>query len=492
MGHKPFKRQQESIDKMYKFVGSKTSKKGLFVYPVAYGKSIVIAHVAALFPEKYFINICPNKELTEQNYKTFCSYGYEASVCSASLGKNEISQITFATIGTIKKHIGFYKDKEVVILNDEAQNSALRGSQLDTFIKSIKKCKVIGTTGTPVRLDAGMMGTELKMMNRMRKCFYSSIEDVVQIEEVIANKRWSKLIYEVENIDESYLQLNTTGTEYTLSSLKAFSDANDLIDKAKVATERLLAEGRKSVLIYMPFIEDAEALANIIPGAEVLHSKISKKKRKQVVDDFKAGKIKVLVNCLILVEGFNYPELASIVQCRPTNSINQWYQSLGRGTRVHPDKKDCKIIDLSGNFNKFGKIEELVFEEIPYFGWAMLNGKGEILTGYPLANKYKPTRESVIENGKRKEREKLENAEKLKEDENPIINFGMFKGARVFDVARGKESKRFFSWATWAYTKYEKEGFSSFNYGTGPLVLKAIRKYLKKDAEQFNMSNLYK
>jgi DNA repair protein RadD len=489
MSHTPFPRQYEAISKMEKFVLSKTSKKGLFVYPVAFGKSIVIAHVAALFPDKYFINICPNSVLTKQNYKTYCSYGYEASICSASLGKNEISQVTFATIGTIKKHIEFYKDKEVVILNDEAQNSSLKGSQLDTFIKLIKKCKVVGTTGTPVRLDGGMMGTELKMMNRMRKCFYSSIEDVVQISEVIENKRWSELVYEVENIDESYLQLNTSGTEYTLKSLKAFSDANNLIDKAKEATERLLEEGRKSILIYMPFIEDAEALTKKIPGAEVLHSKISNKKRKQVVDDFKDGKIKVLVNCLILVEGFNYPELSAIIQCRPTNSINQWYQSLGRGTRVHPNKKDCKIIDLSGNFNKFGKIEELVFEEIPYFGWAMLNGKGELLTGYPLASKYKPTRESVIENGKRKEKQQKEIAEKTKEDENPVINFGMWKNRKVWDIARNsKDSKRFKSWCDW----FIKEQSKPSQYPKNFILINAINKYLKKDAEEFNMSNLIK
>lgn len=467
----PFPRQQESIDKMISFLNSKTTKKGLFVYPVAFGKSIVIAHVAMKFPEKYFINICPNKELTEQNHKRYCSYGYEASICSASLGKNEIGQVTFATIGTLKKHVDFFKDKEVVILNDEAQNSALRGSQLDLFIRGIKKVKVIGTTATPVRLDSSLAGTSLKMMNRMRKCFYSSIEDVVQVSEVIENKRWSKLIYEVEDMDESSLELNTTGTEYTLRSLKEFSKDNNIIDKAKSSVERLLSEGRKSVLVYMPFIEDAELLTSKIQGAEVLHSKVKSSHRTRVIKDFKSGKIKVLINCLILVEGFDYPELSSIIMCRPTNSINQYYQAIGRGTRVHKNKKDCKIVDISGNFNKFGRIEGLTFEEIPYYGWGMFNEKNELLTDYPLKSKKRPTKESLIKRGKGEAKDK-------EARKNPEFTFGMFKGRKLWDIAKSKDAKRLHSYSSWLMDSHAKGSWKF--YGNEGLYLKqGLEEYLK-------------
>ena len=38
------------------------------------------------------------------------------------------------------------------------------------------------------------------------------------------------------------------------------------------------------------------------------------------------------------------------------------YQAIGRGTRIHPNKKDCLIADFVGNISKFGKIENLVIE----------------------------------------------------------------------------------------------------------------------------------
>ncbi|AGO47614.1 helicase [Cellulophaga phage phi17:2_18] len=479
MGLTPFPRQAIAISKQVAFLESGTTKKGIFVYPVAFGKSVVIANVAQKFPNKYFINICPNKELTDQNYKKFISYGYEAAVCCASLNRNEIGQVTFATIGTLKKHLNFFKDKEVVILVDECQNHSLKGSSLHTFIQSIKKVFVLGTTATPLRLRSGMGGSELRMMNSYRDCFYSSIEDVVQISEVVADKRWSKLIYEVEDIDESFLKLNTTGTEYTVSSLKVFSEKNNILDKAKIAVEKLLTEGRKSILVYMPFIEDADALGASIEGSVVLHSKVSDRVRFDAIEGFKSGRIKVLINCLILVEGFDYPELSSIVMCRPTNSINQYYQALGRLTRVHKNKKDGKVIDISGNFNKFGKIEDITFENEEWCGgWAAFSGE-RLLTNYPLNSKIVPTKQSLIEDYERKLR---------KEDPlDPVFNFGQYKGKSLLSLLKDKTydfkfkmtvGDRVESYINWIVQEDAKGKFSFYGEA-GEKLKRGIYQYLK-------------
>src|SRR5699024_4923477 len=146
----------------------------------------------------------------------------------------------------LKKHLDFFKDKDVVILHDECQNGSLKDSQLDLFFKGIKKCKLVGTTATPLRLKPSMGGTELKMMNRMRDCLYTSIEDVVQIQDMVEQDYWTDLLYEVEDIDETSLQLNTTGTDYTLQSLKKFSEENNIIEKCETVSKRLSADGRNS------------------------------------------------------------------------------------------------------------------------------------------------------------------------------------------------------------------------------------------------------
>lgn len=470
MSFKPFPRQQIAVDKMVGFINSKTSKKGLFIYPTGYGKALIIAHVAMAFPDKYFINLAPKKELCQQNYETYKSYGYEASVCSASVGRDEVGQTVFATIGTIKKHLSFYKDKDVVICVDEAHNHSKPGSQLDKFVKGIKKCKLVGVTATGVRLAPSREGSELRMMNRMRDCIFSSIEDVVQISEVIKDGRWAKLLYEVEDIDEKDLDFNTAGSDYTVKSLKAFSKTNNIVGKCKSAVDRLISEGRKSVIVYVSSIEEAESLEKLLDNAIAVHSKTPDIIRERAVESFKKGDLQVLINVGIFIEGFNYPKLSSIVMARPTGSIAIWYQALGRLIRTHKDKINGKIVDLSGNFNKFGKIEELVFEEIPYYGWALLNGRGELLTNFPLKAKIRPTKESLMEAGKKKAGDKQNKT-------NPEFTFGMFNKRRLWDVARSKDAARLKNYTAWIYDTYKKGKWTGGVLS--PELLEGIREYLK-------------
>ena len=479
MSYKPFPKQESAIDKMVKFLNSKTAKKGIFVYPTSFGKSVVIANVAQKFPEKYFINIVPKKELLAQNYEKYTSYGFEASICSASFGSDEVSKVTFSTVGTLKKHLNFFKDKDVVILIDECHVGSLRGSQLDKFQKGIKRCKLVGTSATPLRLKSSMGGSELRMMNRMRDCLYSSIEDVVQIKDMVDEGKWSKLIYEVEDVDESFLQLNTTGTDFTVSSLKRFSEANGLIDKCVAATKRLREEGRNSTLVYLSSIDEAEEMARKLDFCEALHSKLNKKDRDRIVKDFREGRLKTIANIGVLIEGFDYPLLSSIIHARPTNSITIWYQSLGRGVRVHINKKDCKIVDISGNFNKFGKIEDITFENHDWCGgWAAFSGD-RLLTNYPLNSKIVPTKQSLQEAYERKQR---------KEDPlNPVFNFGQFKNKHLMDLLKdktfdykskmtvGARVKNYIHWIV----EEDKKGTFTFYGAAGELLKKAIYQYLK-------------
>jgi len=58
-----------------------------------------------------------------------------------------------------------------------------------------------------------------------------------------------------------------------------------------------------------------------------------------------------------LTTGFDFPELDAIIMARPTNSLSLYYQIIGRGLRKAEGKENCLLIDLSGNVNKFGKIE---------------------------------------------------------------------------------------------------------------------------------------
>lgn len=57
------------------------------------------------------------------------------------------------------------------------------------------------------------------------------------------------------------------------------------------------------------------------------------------------GKLLVLVSCAALSESFDVPQVSCIIQARPTKSKALYFQQLGRGLRLAPDKFDCLVLD---------------------------------------------------------------------------------------------------------------------------------------------------
>jgi DNA repair protein RadD len=432
-------RQLEAVNKIDTFITNSKKNHGLFVYPTSFGKSLVIANMASKYPNKYFINVTNSKELLKQNYEKYTSYGFEAEICSASLNSKNVGKVTFATITTLSKFVKFFEDKEVIIIDDEAQEGSKTGSQLHSFVKQLKNYKLVGVTATPFRLSQGMEGTSLKMMNRDRSCIYKSIEDVVQISEVVEQNYWSKLLYEVKDVDEESLQLNTTGTEFTDNSIQKFKEENDINNRVVEEIEQLLSQGRKSILVSVPFISDAQEIALKLDSCEAVYSGMDTKDRDRIIDSFKSLKLKVIVQCRILSVGFDHPQLDAIIMAKPTNSLTFYYQYLGRGVRIHPDKKDCVVVDLSGNFKRFGKIETISIENSELTkGWAVFN-EDMLLSNYPLNTNNRPTKKSLLSKLKWEQSKKEQSV-----SEEVRFYFGKYKDKSVSEVM--KENKSYLTW----------------------------------------------
>src|SRR5690606_5807003 len=95
------------------------------------------------------------------------------------------------------------------------------------------------------------------------------------------------------------------------------------------------------------------------------------------------GNIKTVYNVGVLTEGFDYPELDTVIIARPTASLALYMQMIGRGIRIAIGKEKCAVVDMCGNVQKFGKIEEMRFENDEIEGWVLRNNK-QILSGRRL------------------------------------------------------------------------------------------------------------
>ncbi|KAI9202072.1 P-loop containing nucleoside triphosphate hydrolase protein [Polychytrium aggregatum] len=110
------------------------------------------------------------------------------------------------------------------------------------------------------------------------------------------------------------------------------------------------ATGRKSTLVFAADIQHIEDLASEFRRHNVdvatVHGKMKSAERSGALKRFRDGQTPVLINCGIVSEGTDIPNIDCIMMARPTRSTPLLIQMLGRGMRLHPDKHDCLVFDF--------------------------------------------------------------------------------------------------------------------------------------------------
>jgi DNA repair protein RadD len=357
MSFQPRPYQQEAIDTAKRFFEEKKPYNAIQILPTGSGKSVVIANIAMELPGKTIV-FQPSKEILAQNYAKFISYGYRAGIYSASAGKKFIDRITFATIGSvIKKKYLFNEVKHIII--DECHLVNANAGMYMEFIASLPDAKVLGLTATPYRLASGVDGAMLKFITRTRPKIFNKVIYHIQNKTLFDAGHLAKLEYfSHDMIDRSRLKTNSTGTDFTEESLKAYYKQVDMTGKTIEVANRLLAK-RKNLLVFCTMISEALEVMNGIPGAVIVTGNTPACDRDKILADFKGGRIRCVVNVGVLTTGFDYPELEAVLIARSTMSLALYYQIVGRVMRPHKDKVSSWVVDLGGNYNYFGKIETM-------------------------------------------------------------------------------------------------------------------------------------
>jgi DNA repair protein RadD len=386
--------QDDSVTVGVEILSSPKPRRELLVLPTGAGKSIVIAKIVDQINEPVII-LQPSKELLEQNYNKFINVGGKASIYSASAGIKEIGHVTFATIGSIKKEITKLKKLgKVKVIIDEAHIGVKSGSQLRTFLKELGVNNTLGLTATPFVLQSSMNGAELKMLTKIKGKLFTTIAYVHQMNKMLSDNYWTPIEYRVIEQDDEFLKVNSSGSDYTEDSMRKFYEGNDLNSQIIDNVNYRLSEGSKSVLVFVPTIEEAVLLSLKIPGSEAVSSLTPKKERDRIIEGFKNGEIHVVINVGILTTGFDYPELDTIILARSTMSFALYYQMIGRGVRIHEDKTKTVVIDLSENYNRFGKVEDFTVDFIEDYGWGLFKGES-LISNYPIEAKHRPQKKNL-------------------------------------------------------------------------------------------------
>lgn len=391
------KYQEEAVKKAIDFFNSNSEEPALIVLPTGWGKSILTAFAAAHIPQyERLLVVQPSKELLEQNYNKYmllCGEEAKAGIYSASFGKKQVERITYATIGSIKnigstfKELGFTK-----MLIDEAHLYPRKEkSMLGQFLKDSGIKQVLGLTATPLKLE--QFGekhnerfdkwSEIIMLTNTSPSgkFFKSIIHIGQINEMTSLKFWSPLKYDMIPFDTRMLKINTSGTDFSDQSIRESYEYNNI--RQNIFACLAYYRKRKHCLVYVPSVEEAKLLSEDCEKAAYISGDMGKKERNIVINAFRNGEIRVLFNVGVLACGFDYPQTDLIILGFATNSVAKYYQIVGRGVRIHPDKENCIIIDMGGNVTRFGKVEDITFS-FENGKWNMYGTNNRLLSGIPI------------------------------------------------------------------------------------------------------------
>jgi len=289
------------------------------------------------------------RELVEQAAK-HCTSAYPDKRVEIEMGPMQASgtaDITIASVQSItsKDRLDkFDPSRFKLVLVDEAHHAVAPGylrvlSHFGLEQKNEKSPSLIGVSATFSRFDG------LKLGAAFDEIVYH--KDYV---EMIGEQWLSDVVFTTveSKADISRVRSGTNGDFATgeLSRAVNTADVNEITVRSWLAH----AGCRKSTLVFCVDLDHVSSLTKKFrehgQDARFITGDTPLVERTNCLNGFRNREFPVLVNCGVFTEGTDIPNIDCVVLARPTKSRNLLVQMIGRGMRLHPDKRNCHVIDM--------------------------------------------------------------------------------------------------------------------------------------------------
>ena len=310
--------------------------------PTGTGKTHLLASVVSEFVSSAGSGvwlIAHRRELVAQMEETLAKYGI----------RREDTPVRVMSVQWLSRHWNEAGDAPGLIVIDEAHH-ALAASYTEMW-KRYPAAKKLGVTATPCRLNRRGF-TELFEVLVTSWSIAEFIEKgVLSVFDYVSIRPGSE---ERRLIDG--LEKRGADGDYQVKEMDAVLNRRPGIERL-YRSVRQFASGKKG-MVYAISIEHARRIAEYYSrrgvNAVAVDSKTPAMERKRMVEEFRHGKIEVLVNVDVFSEGFDCPDVEFVQLARPTLSLAKYLQQVGRGLRRSEGKEACMLIDNVGLYRIFG------------------------------------------------------------------------------------------------------------------------------------------
>ncbi len=310
--------------------------------PTGTGKTHLLAAVVREFLHRSATRVwivAHRRELVEQIEETVARYG---------MGKGD-GTVRVLSIQWLSRNRRDMDESPGLIVIDEAHH-ALAETYRELW-KRYPEARKLGMTATPCRLNGrgftdlfDTLITSWSIAEFIGKGWLSAFDYV----SIRANSREQRIL-------DSLKKRGADG-DYQVKEMDAVLNRQTGIRRLYESVEKY-ANGKKGI-VYAVSIAHARQIAACYNAhgveAVAIDSKTPASERRELVEGFRQGRIRVLVNVDIFSEGFDCPDVEFVQLARPTLSLAKYLQQVGRGLRKSGDKESCMLIDNVGLHRIFG------------------------------------------------------------------------------------------------------------------------------------------
>ncbi len=335
----------------------------LYQLPTGGGKTVVFSEITRRYIEqtqKKVVVLTHRIELSRQTSKMLKGFGVSNKIISSDVKELDDQDEYTCFVAMVETLNNRLQEDKVKINNiglviiDEAHYNSFR-----KLFKYFEEATILGVTATPLSSNI-----KLPMKDHYKKLIVGK-----SIKSLIEKNFLARANLYNYDVSLKSLKLGIHG-DYTVKSSDEFYSNQSMLGKLMSAYEEV-AKGTKT-LIFNNGINTSHYVYETFKkaGYNVRHldNRNSISERKEILDWFSKTPDAILSSVSILTTGFDEPSVKSIILNRATRSLTLYFQMIGRGSRVLPDKSEFNVIDLGNNIARFGPWDEpLDWQEIFHF-----------------------------------------------------------------------------------------------------------------------------
>jgi superfamily II DNA or RNA helicase len=361
--------QRETIDALFA-AWADGMRRPAVVLPTGAGKTVVFSHLidrwnnpgyansATLSRGHRVIVLVHRDELADQAINKIRSVAPHLSVGKVKAGDNDVhADVMVCSVQTVSRHA-----RRIALVNAQLKAGPVGLIITDECHHGAAKSYHMVYDGFPNALHAGFTAT----LERGDGVGLGSVwDDVVYSRSPLWMMKHGYLVQPrafTEDVGSLDLKsVKTTGGDYQSGDLGRALEESE-IGQALPRACKEHADGRPTV-VFTPTVSSAHMVSQEFnafgtPSA-VISGETPREDRHRIFEDFRLGRTKVLVNCMVLTEGWDAPWASCAVIARPTRSRSLYQQMVGRVLRPWKGKTDAVILNVAGGGGRISTLIDL-------------------------------------------------------------------------------------------------------------------------------------